>query len=381
MQYQIARTYPHEIFNEESVPKVTIYFPTHRDPTKNEEDRIRFGNLIRSAEKRLEDAATKEQKTSITKTLSTMKDDRTLWNARAKGMGVFACEKSCVVYILQNPPRELLTVGERFHTKPLIRDFQGLDEYQVLTLDRRGFTVYEGNRTGFRKIPHGENEPKTVADFLGDEHTEDYLSMSSHGSTSTPMYHGQKSRKDEIDKDTERYLKLIDKHVLEHYSKPSEKPLILFALPEFHGFFKKQSKNPYLLKEGIRRSPAGVKEDELKEHAWQIIEPRYEASIVRLLKRYENAKQKGLASDDVEAVAKAAVQGRIEAAIVEAYRRIPGRIQEDKGLISYSENEDDSFGDVLDDLIDIVKKSGGEVVVLPKERMPVDAGVAAIYRY
>jgi len=381
VRYRIARTYPHAIFREESVPKVTIYFPTHRDPTKNEEDRIRFGNLIRSAEKRLEEAATKDQQKRITETLAAMKDDRTLWNARAQGMGVFASEKSCVVYILQNPPRELLTVGERFHTKPLIRDFQGLDEYQVLALDRHGFTVYEGNRTGFRKIPHGEDEPKTIADFLGDEYTEDYLSMSSSGNTSAPTYHGQKSRKDEIDKDTERYLKLIDKHVLEHYSKPSEKPLILFALPEFHGFFKKQSKNPYLLKEGIRRSPAGVKEDELKEHAWKIIEPRYEENIERLLKRYGSATQKGFASDDVETVVKAALQGRIEVAVIEAYRRIPGRIHVDQGRIVYSEDESDSPGDVLDDLIDIVKNNGGEVVVLPRERMPTDTGVAAIYRY
>ncbi len=381
MQYQIARTYPHEIFDEESVPKVTIYFPTHRDPTKNEEDRIRFGNLIRSTEKRLEETAAKEQTKRITKTLAAMKDDRFLWNARSEGMGIFAHEKSCVVYILQNPPRELLTVGERFHTKPLIRDFQGLDEYQVLSLDRQGFTVYEGNRTGFRKIPHGEDEPKTIADFLGDEYTEDYLSMSSSGNTSAPTYHGQKSRKDEIDKDTERYLKLIDKHVLEHYSKPSEKPLILFALPEFHGFFRKYSKNPYLLEEGIRRSPRGVKEDELKEHAWKIIEPRYEAEIDRLLKRFEKARQKDLATDDVEKAAKHAVQGRIEAALIEAYRRIPGRIREEDGRITYVETDDDSHGDVLDDLIDIVKKNGGEVVVLPKERMPVSSGVAAIYRF
>ncbi|MGI6628778.1 MAG: hypothetical protein ACOX4K_10615 [Bacillota bacterium] len=37
--------------------------------------------------------------------------------------------------------------------------------------------------------------------------------------------------------------------------------------------------------------------------------------------------------------------------------------------------------DLLDDLAEMVFRSNGDVVVLPKERMPTQTGAAAIQRY
>jgi hypothetical protein len=42
---------------------------------------------------------------------------------------------------------------------------------------------------------------------------------------------------------------------------------------------------------------------------------------------------------------------------------------------------DPDVDDILDDLAELTLKAGGEVVVVPGERMPTDTGVAAIYRY
>jgi hypothetical protein len=38
-------------------------------------------------------------------------------------------------------------------------------------------------------------------------------------------------------------------------------------------------------------------------------------------------------------------------------------------------------GDVLDDVAEAVLRNGGEVIVVPRERMPASTGLAAIYRY
>lgn len=43
--------------------------------------------------------------------------------------------------------------------------------------------------------------------------------------------------------------------------------------------------------------------------------------------------------------------------------------------------EDPEVNDVLNDLAKMVFRSKGEVVILPRERMPSETGVAAIYRY
>ena len=382
MLYTIVQSYPHPLFKKESNAKVSLYLPTHRAANKNEEDKIRFSNLIKQIETPLSQTTDKATAKAIIHRLKTMKDDRTLWNQRLHGMAIFSDHEESIVYILQNQPREIALVGQRFHTKPLVRDFQGLDEYQVLTLDRQRFDVYEGNRTGFRKIPHGDNEPITIQDFLGDEYTEGYLSQGSYGgAANTPMFHGHKSRKDEVDKDIERYLKLVDKHVLEHYSNKSKKPLILFALPEYHEPFIKMSKNPHLIHDGIKRSPKELKESDIKAYAWNIIEPRYQKGIETLKDNFNQAYQKSMADDQVHALAKASVSGRIQTLLIEAYRTVPGRIDEKNGTLIHRDKQQAKYDDALDDLMDLVIQNGGAVHVIPSHFMPSDTGVAGIYRF
>ena len=67
--------------------------------------------------------------------------------------------------------------------------------------------------------------------------------------------------------DTEKYFRYVDDFVTENYSKPSELPLILVALPEHHSLFSKISDNPYLLEDGINISYESLEMDEIKSKA------------------------------------------------------------------------------------------------------------------
>ncbi len=42
---------------------------------------------------------------------------------------------------------------------------------------------------------------------------------------------------------------------------------------------------------------------------------------------------------------------------------------------------DPGTGDMLDDLGELVLRKGGEVVIVPAERMPTKSGLAATYRF
>jgi hypothetical protein len=65
------------------------------------------------------------------------------------------------------------------------------------------------------------------------------------------MHHGHGSKKDEVDKDAERFFRVIAGTIYENYSKPTGWPLILAALPEHHSLFQKLSKNPLLLQKAL----------------------------------------------------------------------------------------------------------------------------------
>ena len=67
--------------------------------------------------------------------------------------------------------------------------------------------------------------------------------------------------------------------------------------------------------------------------------------------------------------------------LIEAERQVAGRIDGSTGRIDPADLGSPRVGDVLDDLSALVERMGGEVHVLPAERMPCRTGVAASFRH
>lgn len=195
------------------------------------------------------------------------------------------------------------------------------------------------------------------------------------------MFHGHGSKKDVIDDDVERFFRSVDRTVLENYSQPLKLPLYLVALDEHHAPFRSLSHNTFLEKEGIKVAYDTLTTDQLKERAWKMIEPIYLEKTQKLVDQFESARAQELGSDEVDEVAKAATDGRISRILIEADRLIPGSINRKSGEITKDNLEHPEIDDLLDDIAEIVISNKGEVVVVPKERMPSKTGVVAVYRY
>jgi hypothetical protein len=173
----------------------------------------------------------------------------------------------------------------------------------------------------------------------------------------------------------------VDRAVLESYSKPSGLPLLLAALPEHHHLFHQISQNPFLIEGGIRVNVDSLSIEELRVLAWQSIEPRYQARLTSLCEEFEQARAKGVGRDNLAQVAEASIFGRVATLLIEADRQIAGRLNGATGRVEQASPEDPDVHDLLSDLGEVVVKKGGEVVVVPAERMPSRTGLAATYRY
>jgi hypothetical protein len=213
--------------------------------------------------------------------------------------------------------------------------------------------------------------------------TEPHLTVSSYGTGvgGTPTRHGHGSKKDEVDIDTERFFRAVDRAILERYSKPSGLPLLLPALPEYHNLFRRISHNPLLMHEGIDTYPDALPLDALRDRAWKAVEPQYHARLAKLEEEFLEAKAKGMGSDTVAEVAEAAVARRVATVLVEADRQVPGLIDAETGGTCFDSLLQPDVDDLLDDVAQIVLKAGGSVVIVPAERMPTQTGIAAIYRF
>ncbi len=366
-------------------PCLSLYQPTHWRHPDNQQDPIRFGNLVRTLEESLLQKFPKDEIRPLLEPLLALAGDRDFWNHTLDGLAVLRARGMFRVYKLQRPVAELAIVADSFHTKPLIRILQSADRYQVLGLNRREIKLFEGNRDALDEIEPAQGVPRTITEALGEELTEPHQTVASYGGVGgghSPMHHGHGGRESEVDIDAKRFFRAVDRAILEHHSQPSGLPLVLAALPEHHHMFHDVSHNPFLIQESIDIHPDALSSiDELRLRAWQLMEPRYLARLAALVEQFGNARSEGLGDDELSHVAKAVVGGRVATLLIEARREIPGRINAETGDVELDSVTHPEVDDVLDDLGTLALKMGGQVVIVPTERMPTKTGIAAIYRY
>lgn len=382
MLYEIVHQFPNAMIFEEGGPLISLYQPTHRHFPENKQDTIVFKNLLREIENELKQHDEKEMINSIMKPFYELEHDRNFWNSTSDGIAILANRNKCIIYKLQIPTKEFTSVGNRFHIMPLVQAFQSMESYQLLGLSRTNFSLYQGNKYGFSEIVIDPDIPRTLEQVLGKELTDSYLTQGSFGGTGGPaIYHGQGDKKSEIDKDTEKYFRYVDRFVLDNYSKPSKMPLILVALKEYHAPFKKISDNPYLIEAGINTSYDSLELEQIKSKAMEIITPINLEIVQKLVKAYKVAEAESLGSSALSQVAKAAYESKIETILIEEDRMISGKIDFNNGNIASWDINDPKANDILDEIAEMVLRRGGSVMILPKDSMPSTTGIAAIYRY
>lgn len=362
-------------------PCVSLYQPTHRHRPDNQQDPIRFKNLLRTVETSL-----RQRYRGVDDLLAPFRAlgaDGSFWNHTLDGLAVFGAPDTFRVFQVAHPVGELALVADTFHVAPLRRVVQSSDRYQVLCVTRDGARVFEGNRDALDEV-EGEAFPADCETALGNHRTEPHQTVASYGTGNGgpgPMFHGHGSRKDEVDKDTERYFRAVDRATIAQFSTPSELPLVLAALPEHQPVFRRLSQNAALLQRGIEGDPAAMSNEQLRDLAWQAVEPTYLARLARLLDTFRQGVGDRRATADLSEAARAAVAGRISYVVLEAGRLRPGRIDRATGAIIDLPLDDPTVGDMLDDLAELVLQTGGDVVVAPTDRMPSDTGLAASFRY
>lgn len=366
-------------------PCLSLYQPTHRHHPENQQDPIRFGNLVKALEESLLQQLPRDEIRPLLEPFLALADDRDFWNHTLDGLAVLGARGMFRVYTLQRPVAALAIVANSLHTKPLMRILQSVDRYHVLGLNRNEIKLFEGNRDALDEVELARGVPRTITEALGGELTEPHQTVASYGGVGgghSPMHHGHGGKESEVDGDAERFFRAVDRAILEHHSQVSRLPLILAALPEHHHMFHDVSHNPFLIPECIDIHPDALSSvDELRELAWQLMEPRYLARLAALVEEFRNARSKGLGEDDLSQVAKAVVGGRVATLLIEARREVPGRINAATGDIELDNLSHPEVDDVLDDLGTLSLRMGGQVVIVPTERMPTKTGIAAIYRY
>ncbi len=345
--HSLNNDYPQVLFANQASPCLSLYQPTHRQHPDNVQDPIRFRNLVKELETSLLQKYPQREVAPLLEPFEALAANADFWNHTTDGLAVLGAPGMFRVYRLPRTVAKLAVVADSFHTKPLVRITQSADQYLVLGLSRDSFTLYEGNRDSLMEMQLDEGAVHVPA-----------------GS-----------------RDTEQYFRAVDQAVMERNGKSGGMGVILAALPEHHHLFRSVSKNAMLMKESIDVNPDTLAPDALRERAWELVQPYYLERLSGLLDNYGAASAKGLGSDLVDDIAKAAVEGRVETLLLEADRLVPGRMDAATGKVTTGKLGDPEVDDLLDDLGEQVLRTGGEVVMVPAERMATSTGAAAVFRF
>ena len=369
--------------SEQKPPCLSLYQQTHRHHPENQQDPIRFKNLLKVLEESLLLQYSKVEAEAQLDPFRALAGDSDFWNHTWDGLAVLSAPGLFRVIKLQRPVAELAVVASSFHIKPLLRIQQSADRFQVLSVNRKEIRLFEGNRDAMDEIDLAPGVPTNITEALGDELTEPHQTVTSHGGVGlgSSMRHGHGSKNDEVEIDEERFFRAIDRAILEHHSRPSGMPLMLAALSQYHTPFRQISHNPFLLSVGVEIDASFLTTDQLRQKAWSLAEPEFRARLGGLADKFNEARSKGLGSDDLETVARAAAEARVGSLLVEAERRIPGHLDKATGQVTFSGLEDPQVDDLLDDLAESVLSKGGHVVVVPALDMPTPTGIAGTFRF
>jgi Bacterial archaeo-eukaryotic release factor family 3 len=368
-----------------SPPCISLYQPTHRHHPDNQQDPIRFRNLVAEAEASLRQKYANRELRPLLEPFRALEGDHEFWNHALDGLAVFGSPDAFRVYLLQRPVPELAVVADSLHVKPLVRIVQSADRYQVLCLGRDSVKLYEGNRDALDPIDLADGIPRTNAEALGeDPDNKPERTVAAHGGSArgdATARHGHGSEKDVANSDAERFFRAVDRGVLEHHSRPSGLPLILVTVTENSEIFRRVSHNPSLMTDGVNFDPWSLSADRLREEVWQVVQPHYLRRLAALVDDFREAHSRWQASGDLSDIGQAAVAGQVGTLLVEADRLVPGTLDLSTGRISFEDLSRPEVDDLLDDLVELVLRKGGEVIVVPADRMPTRTGAAAINRY
>ena len=363
---------------------VSVYMPTHRALPEARQDPIRFKNLLRGAENALASRSLRAPEIAeLLKPARDLLDDPLFWRHQAAGLAVFLSRERCWEYRLPISFPELLVVGDRFHIKPLLPLLGSDDRFFILALSLNNVRLIEGTLYGAAEIEL-KNVPGSLSEILRDYDFDEQLQFHTRaqqaGSERAAVFHGQGSGMDDIKPRISEYFRQIDEGIQVRLRNQTA-PLVLAGVESLFSLYRGVNSYPGLLDEGIAGNPESLSAEELRQRAWEIVEPRFLRERNEANDQYHALAGTGRTSNDLKEVVTAAHDGRIEVLFVAIGVQIWGGFDKESRSVVFHEQPEAGDLDLLDLCAVRTLLNRGMVYAGAPELVPGGGPLAAVFRY
>ncbi len=361
---------------EKGNPCISIVIPTHAYTKNRVQNPELIGKAVRRAKMLLENGAWPTEKVNLLQSKLDSILTQLDYLRLQKSLAIFVSPNVTRVYLLPFSLKEKVMLGKTFELRDLFYFNQYTKTYYLLTLSRKRTRLFKGSGSDLQEVVNSDF-PK--------QYTEEYeYNRPSIASSSSPGLKGFERDKSLVQ---ESRMKDFFRRADETLNKYLKEDSLLFVagVNEELADFEQISHH---VKNLASKIPGNFDIDAvhpLAESAWKKIKEDVSASHKELIKRLEEDIGKHLVVDGIRNVWKAAMEGKGHILLLEKdYQYMAYQHPDDRSQILLSppaEGPYDIILDAADDVIEVVKEKGGEIVIVENGELKAYGSIALLLRY
>ncbi|MBF6170967.1 baeRF11 domain-containing protein [Nocardia blacklockiae] len=352
------------LVGEDAPWSVSIYTPTETDTAQPDSNRIAFSNQAREAVDRVEDRSAREV---LREEFDDLIDDEDFWRFQSNSLVVLATPARMRTYRVPNRLPAGVFVGDRFHTKPLLRATTFPQTAFVLALAEGSVRLVEVDADGGAEEFRVPGLPGSAADHA--------RKASLSGRAPKGRVQGTEGRKLRV----RQYARAVDRQ-LRDVLAGRDVPLILAATEPIDSLYRSVNSYPMLLTDSLPGNPEEVSDADLGARARTVLDKHYAAELANLRDLFERRRGEGRAATDLSDIARAATFGMVDTLLADIDVTVAGSVS-DGGDITFAEESAAGAPGVVDEICRRVIQADGRVFAVRADDVPGGAAAAAILRY
>jgi len=370
-----------------STPCVSIYLSAHRSSPSDGQSRLELKNLIGRAEERLlEQGLRRPAAAELLGPARDLLDDDDFWQHRQSGLAVFLSPGFAQWLWLPIEPEASVRVGDRFALRPMLALLWPDHRFYVLAVSPEGQRLFRGSRWEFDQMEL-RGAPRTMKEMLAEQGIAPDLTLRTGGGRAKQIggvaYRGHGLEREASDGRIVEYFRAVDKAVAQALRQEPAPlaPMVLAANAEQIAVYRELTGVQDVLTEGVEGNPDSLKATELHARAWALVKARACDLQQRAFDRYQQ--QAGHDRAAVGApVLSAAYQGKVDTLFLpEKNGGYWGRFDSMSGEVDVHDPAKPDDEDLLELAAAYTLSRGGRIYVVPPERMPQSAPLAALLRF
>jgi hypothetical protein len=345
-------------------PSISLLAPTHRTAPANKRDRIVVKNLVSKAVKRLQVEFKKRDVASLVQNLNKLVTGLD-WEHALDGLALFASRDVAEAVSLPFRVKARVAIDATFATRDLVFTFNRAPRYRVLVLTEKPTRLFDATTNVLTEI--------TTKPFP-------MVHKGPGGASRLPGGVGI-NRSAVRDESHRQFFRKVD-DALASIQKTDHLPVVVVGVERYLAFYQEMTRDPHAIVGFVSGSYDQPQPSALGKLVWPVFQAGSTLTRTRALVRLDEAVSANRHASGIDQVWRAAFEKRCQTLLVETGFDHPADLsaQGDR-LLPYSGQGAAALDDAVDEVIEKVLASGGDVFFYEAGTLELHQRIAAVLRY